>query len=125
MNPKTLKRREFKKKYHAFSLEAQLTAFQELQKTYTQNPENEILKEESTFLVSNILGTLKLSRGTKSFDIAIDFVTNIDSNLCEKLIHQQFLSKLINLKIHKIAGKANPFHISGGGGGNGTGPSNR
>ena len=114
MNPKILMRREFKKKYLLFSIEAQLEAFQVLQKSYTQNPEIEILREESTFLISNILGKLKLSRGTKSFDTVIDFVTNIDSNSCEKLIRQQFLNKLINLKIHKIAGKVNPFHINGG-----------
>jgi hypothetical protein len=125
MKPETLQRREFKQKYAAVSFEAQLATFQELQKAYTQNPQNEILKQESNFLVSNILNTLKLSRGTKSLDMTIDHVASIDSKLCEKSIQQGFLKKLMELKVHKIAGKANPFHVSGGGGGNGTGLSNR
>ena len=125
MKLETLQRREFKQKYAAVSFEAQLATFQELQKAYTQNQQNEILKQESNFLVSNILNTLKLSRGTKSLDMTIDHVASIDSKLCEKSIQQGFLKKLMELKVHKIAGKANPFHVSGGGGGNGTGLSNR
>jgi len=99
--------------------------FFRLQKILLKDIWNREAVQEIAFLQKELLKNIEKTRGVKEINYVTGYLRGLKRDQCDTSTVANLLQRLELIRNHRLAGKPNPHHLTGGAAGNGTGKSGR